>query len=1306
MSGQMALEELQLKIQEVLEEELWSNERPRLYGALTSKFSASVRDLGLQADSSADNRVSRTELMEFWQSLVQSLFSHQVFLQYTPELERFFVSLNLDDDSDWEDIKTVLDLMTETVINHDKDPSTECRYVTLMEILTTYGPNWNISQQVQRVWEAQDQYLDPSVSSEEFRQNAYVMLMLLTWVPGSVGLRQACSIPGEESIDEDEVPLAVESVFDQIRSNPLPRHDAIHRILNHLETEDNATIAISSTVDESRFHESSRRCHGIGKTTIAAMMASSPQVQADYDVLWLRLKHWSGDEGTLTYEHYVEYLNALCEQLDLERDWSQPMRILGERALQKKREEEKMFLLKTEMAHLLRDKTSDLLLILDDVRNDQEIEWFRFLEQQSLIVTTQSHSLSVTWTFDVELLTEEEALELFLTEADYPPDVTLGSSVEAKSVVQRCGYHPLTIRMVARWFALKKATAGLVKALEELDQELRTCTAKLRHSHSHKANPQFILKEVMNLILSPVLTAGGHPTSLMKTCLSSMAVVFEQPVPREAVLLLWEALLQTEPLAIAELGDHLSPGKVRKRVRFILKAFTSLGLLADYEKDGEPYLEICLESQLDYAKSLAREIDFGVDETETAVRWHKAFVAAYLAKEADIEAEGLGDLCRKYAIEKLVLHMIRAGKLKKAVKLLANDNFLVERFTTKDFEAGTRLHLEDCKELLNAMESDGDWGKDPFETVASIYIKVVAFIIFEAQGQDDEQIHQAGVAVHEFCFALAEHGYSPEAVSQYKSALKLVPKRSPISFVLLYGLGALNLVCNDHTNALKNLNECLKGMVQNEATTGMLYSEALLLKGDALMAQCDYEEALQFYDDSINALLADSINNRVEIGIAIYRKGMLHFARGEQDEATRVLGDAIALKLKIGESSANLATAYYFIGHLFAEQKRNSEAMDSFEKALRVMKENIDEVDNADVYLTTGKLCELRDDIDGCLDAFDLALKEIREVPRMEMDRALHDLRTIASVSASLGDCVGALPIFDEGLDLAEDRPHSLERASLLFDLASCESKQGDYKDSVNHLKKSLKIRRDKLGVSGVVIQTLEKIGATYKAMEQPDEALSYYTEALDASEIMYGEDNEKVASLLYLLGDIKESTNDNLEALANYEECLEMRRRNLEITSVLIAETLERIAPLYMQQGNYETTYLCYAEALDIRQASSKPDDPALAETFYRIGMAARKRGDCERALHFLLDALHIWEKHEQQRQMCEALLEVGHVHRQVTDHESARGCYEKCLEIVYENYGKSDNMASDILLALGQLHRNNGAVVQALECFEKGKF
>ena len=443
-----------------------------------------------------------------------------------------------------------------------------------------------------------------------------------------------------------------------------------------------------------------------------------------------------------------------------------------------------------------------------------------------------------------------------------------------------------------------------------------------------------------------------------------------------------------------------------------------------------------------------------------------------------------------------------------------------------------------------------------------------------------------------------------------------------------------------------------------------------------------------------------------ESGRVLCRKGKLHRARGELDDALRVLDDSITLKIKIGESSADLASALYFVGDIYAERKQRPEAITNFDKALCAMKENSDEVDRTDVYLTMGRLCELHDDIDGCLEAFGTALDEIRAFPRMGMDRAAFDLRTIARVYACHGDSVGALPIFQESLTLTQDRPGSLERAYTLFDMGSCGLQRGEFEGAAIYFKQSLVIRKEKLGAGEELIQTLEKLGMAHKLMGQNDEALLFCNEALDMTEITYGEDNEKVAEALYALGDLKESMGDHVEALANFGECLEVRRRHLDQRCIEIADTLERIGSIHCMQSSYQKAYHCYAEALDVRQAISEPDDPVLGDSFHCIGVVARKRGDFDRALHFLLDALHIRKEREQPRQMCETLFEIGHVHRYLMDPESALECFEKCLDLLHQHYGETDKMVGDVLLSLGHVHRYFGKTEKALECYEEGNY
>ena len=1272
----------------------------------SDEMSFSIRDLDHDA-TAEETTSSKLDMLQAWQHLVKELFDHEVFLQYVPALEKLFYQVSFFDESLWHAVKAIVDALAECVDNSEKGACTECRYITLMEVLSSFGSHWELSHNCEDVWTSMGRKPNLDSTPTQFRRDAYDFLMSLEWVPNSKSLAEVCGVQGEDDVGEHEAPRVVQSIFGQIRSTPLPRHDCIHRLLNRLNEETSATIAISSPLEDAVYRKSSRSGQGLGKTTLAAMVTSHPSVRSTFCVLWLRLNRTNLDGGGMNYRQYISYLDSLCEQLEQTPDWPRPMIGMEEKSLQEKREEEKMFQVKREMAKIIGDIGKRVLMVLDDVYDDQEIEWFWFSDRQSLLVTTTSSSLSVDWTLELDTLSEEEALELFLTEADYPPSHVLRTSIEAKSIVHRCGYHPLTIRTAARWFRLKQVTAGVVKGLEELNSELSACTSKLRHSRksSSAISPAKILVEVMNLMLSPVLAAGGRPTTLMKLCLSSMAVVFENEIPLEAVHLLWGHLLRTEADAIHELGDNLTINQLRKRVRFISEALTSLGLLSITEKDDISHVEIHHEMQSVFAYTLAREMQFGSSQAETIARWHEAFASAYLAKKVESDRDGVEDNCRGYALEKLLYHMLKSGMFQKVAVLLRDERFLRERLDFMGPERGAITHIEDSKRLRDAMEADESINADPTEVMVSIVVTVGSYLVSYAEDANDDQAMEAAKALYLIGTILAQEGALSDALSQFKAALKMVPKISSISGFVLYSISTVYLARNDNEKGLKNIKECLKVM-KEAGETNALYAEALLLKGDALMTNNDYKGAMEHYDYALEKLYSHSANNRVEIGIALGRKGRLYQVMGDLDAAFNIMDECVKWKLKLNEDSRDLATVYNFLGDICFEKDRREDALDYYDKAYRIFEFHKNETDPTDLHIINGKVDALNGYPTGCRESFELAQESMRERRRTMMERTAYDYRFIARTYMENDDFANALNAFSECLEqTADQRDDSLERSSALFDMGQMHLRRKETEMALQCLQQSLKIRILKVGESGIVISTLEEIGKLHMAVKENAEALSFFTKALELSERVHGVNSERVAVALYNLASVKAETNDNVEALAMFGECLDIRRRTLNANDPLLADALEALGKMHMKQGKYDKSYQCFIEALDSRQASMGDSHPSLAETLHLLGVVARKGGDCERALHFLLDALHIRKSFEDQGDTVATLLEIGHVHRQLGDAASALGCYEKCIEILQDNFGKSDPRLGDVFLPLGHAKRDLGFIDEALKAYERGK-
>ena len=1279
----------------------------------------SIRDL--DHDVGAAMAVSnKLEMLEEWQHLVKTLDEHKVYLQFVPALDKvYFAVMESFEEPDWKLGRVLVDAMIEAVEHSDKGVSAECRYLTVMEILSSLTYDWEFSREAEDVFRDFDREPNLDATPEEFRKDAYHLLMTLDWVPNSQALVDICGIQDDET-GEQNAPKAVQSIFNQIRAAPLPRQDCIHRLLNRLTETPSATIAISSPLEDAMYRKSSKSGQGLGKTTLAAMVTSHPTVRVQFCVLWLRLNRTDLDVGPgMTYKQYIGYLDLLCEQIGVRPEWPRPILGSEEKPLQEKREEERMFQVKRDMARYIAEIDKNVLMVLDDVYDDQEIEWFWFSDRQSLLVTTTSSTLGVDWTLELETLSEDEALQLFLTEADYPSDHVLSTSIEAKNIVHRCGYHPLTIRTVARWFRLKQVTAGVVKGLEELHQELSACTAKLKHARkaSSVISPAKILVEVMNLMLSPVLAAGGQPTTLMKLCLSSMVVVFRDEIPVEGAHLLWGHLLRTEPDAIHELGDSLTVNQIKRRVRFISEALTSLGLLSVTEKEGIPYMEIHHELQRVYAVNLSREMQFGSNQNESIRRWHEAFASAYLAKKVESDRDGAEDHCRNYALENLLYHMLKSGMYQKTAVLLRDERFLCERLDFLGCDKGATVHIEDCKRLKDTMEADNSVSADPAEVMVDIIDTVGTHIAAYAQRSvDEDDAEEAAEALHLIGLTLAQEGCLPQAIKNFKAALKLVPKVSSLAGTLLYSLSQAHLDRDDNEKGLKSLKECLKVMKET-GEANALYAEALMLKGDALMTDCEYKDAMEHYDYALEKLYSHSANHRVEIGIALGRKGRLYQVMGDYDGAINILEECVKWKQKLNEDSCDLATVYNFLGDIFVVKDRKDEALQYYDKAYRMFELHRSDADPVDIHIINGKVDALNGDLEGCHDNFDLAMSVMAEKKRFSMERTAYDFRWIARTYLENADYARAVTAFNECLEETNDRrDDSLERAAAMFDMGKMHIRRNETEPGLLWWQESLKIRIQKVGESGIVIATLEEIGKLHLSVGEKDEALKFYTKALEVTERVYGDNGEKAADALFGLAEVKTEADDLVEALAMYEECLDIRRRTLRPTDPQIADVLEGLGKIHIKQSKFDKAYHFFIEALDARQSSMSDTDPALGTTLHYLGHVARKAGDCERALHFLLDALHIRKAFEDQTDTVATLLEIGHVHRHSRDPDSALGCYVKCVEIVMDNFGKSDALMGDVSIPLGHAKKDLCALAEddakaplreeAIKAYEKGVY
>lgn len=1238
------------------------------------------------------------ELLIAWQGLVETLFTQKKFLQYAPSLENCIAQLSDLEPADLKRLRDLVQLMTHTVENHSRHECTELRYVTLLEIVLSYNADWRPSPNINELWAELELQVESECEAVDFRRAAYKVLVQLPWMPPSSGLFLACGYDVSETISE-VLPDHVRSQFDQIYASPILRADRVHQILECLQEDEAFTITITYVPDEGTFNESNG--DGIGKTTLAALLASHPTITQNFDVLWVNLD----DKEPLDYDKYIKCLEELCQQIGVTPNWPDRIPRLEDPPLRTIRDLEHMNRAKDGITKLLEAMDQNIVVVMDGIQDEQEFAWFHFLESQSSIVVSKSNCIpGTTYTVEMEGLGESEAFELFASESSNDPDHPVFRTVEAKAVMELCAYHALIIRTAAHWFKMKQVTAGISKGLEELLLELSV----LRNNKAAKGDTFKILSEVMNLMLSPTTRKGSAPSKVLKLCLASTSVVFGlHKVPLDSVLALWSQVLTTHGDTTAEMGENPNRHELSKKVWFIAEAFIHLGLFSFSEEEGVILVRVHHDLYVKYGISTIPELTEGTIQ-ETEARWHSSFVTGYNARLRVIkDSEGeLKDISRTYVLCHIIKHMISCKAIPKVLDMLKDDRFCRERLTKFGWVSGARMQVDDCRLLASkALESKSASEAETQKVVLACLKKMSVILSEEPDLADDTRVERAK-ALHLIGFTQAENIGFNEALTSYKNAMQLLPHPShSFNGIIMYSQAVVHLIRNDYDKALKKLKGCAKFLKDHPSDENIqlegLPAEIALLRGDALAGACDYVSAETSYEDAL-ALIEQA--SKVDIGTVLYRRARLHQTMGELTQAIAALTECVNWKLDNSErTSRNLAHAYSAAGDIYFEFHEDEKAVRQYMSALETLSDlEIGEGD-ADYHLLTGKVSLLSGNKDESKNFFDIFRQKIKDSPILFMDHSAYELRISGKMFLVREDFATAKEYLEEGVDLTMDRPESLERASILSELGECLFHLEQHKDAIVCLEETVKIRKAKLGDCELVLDSQITLGNLYKKLSMNQDCLDVSKEVMYLTEKLYRGDEAKAAGALFGVAEAYEVLGEYKEAVAMFEECRELLKRTLPKDHVDVAKVMQRLANLHERFGNLDSAYANYVRAFEISKANFEAEDPPLGELLFRLGTVCRKMEEFDKTRDYLQEALTIFKTNEMARETCLVLMELGSVYRLMKELDTAMMCYERCFTFVHDTKDDPDILDS-LYLGFGHARLSKKLWTGADECFESG--
>jgi tetratricopeptide (TPR) repeat protein len=799
----------------------------------------------------------------------------------------------------------------------------------------------------------------------------------------------------------------------------------------------------------------------------------------------------------------------------------------------------------------------------------------------------------------------------------------------------------------------------------------------------------------------------GSVSILFVICLSAMAVVFPERAPLDAVLLLWEQILRSEPHAIKELEIHgkasQAPDFLAKHSWFIAEGLTHMGVLSVVEENGSPWVSIHHKMYREFATFMAREMDLADTSEETVQAWNKEFVSIYFDKRIRGDTDNVADNSWEYAIEKLPSHMVLGRMFVMTETVLGEENFFQARIEALGWNRAIDVHIEDCMRLQRALESNANLGESAanLRGISSVFSRTAEMARTEAEGalgiSEASLIIEVSKALYKIGFALAENSYIEEAIALFEKAHFFLPQSKPLRVSILYGLSWAYLENDEADKAMKNIQASRKAM---DAIGGqhVLYREVHQLYGDTLVAQCEYSKAAAYFLETAEKWKGDAASCQIEFGMLLHKKGRLHHVMGEVKKARSTLNDCRDWKIDISECSKSLADTYSFLGDIYLELRQIADAKDHFESSASVLDIMKYDPESADHLLLAGKQLFLRNEFEDGLKTLGVARRIIDERPLLKMDQSAYDLRCIARAFQARKDLVNAVSVLKESLALTSSRPESLERSSILLELGNCQLDQGDFKQGLVSLEQSLEIRELKLGECMQVVEALNVIGGVHLTNGDYDDALKLFERVRDITERVSSDGAESIAGVLYSIGEAYDGKANFSEAALNFKRCVEVLKHDYSSDDPAIAKALQRLGDAMIKANDLEKAEKHYSEALRIRRLNF--NDNLVAETLRSLGVLSRLRGDIEGAQELLLDAIDIWKKHGDRTECGKTILEIGCCYRLDEQLEEATGIYNQALETLDEN----DNFRGTVYLALGHVCLSCGEDNEAVQHYERG--
>jgi tetratricopeptide (TPR) repeat protein len=491
-----------------------------------------------------------------------------------------------------------------------------------------------------------------------------------------------------------------------------------------------------------------------------------------------------------------------------------------------------------------------------------------------------------------------------------------------------------------------------------------------------------------------------------------------------------------------------------------------------------------------------------------------------------------------------------------------------------------------------------------------------------------------------------------------------------------------------------------------------LYAELFLLQGEVSDAKELLEEVVAIRSSllGVNHSSVSAILDKIsEID---YQSQSAAQSQCQQQNPNQLAADLEIKQAQVGKDHISVAGDLIVLGSSLFDDQEYEKALERYQEGLVIYRREYGDVNVITV--------ETIDMIIGCLQKLDryeeaekLCLESI-ETKKTLFDPEAYQVGDAIHTLASLYDKqrmdTQAIEKYKECLKIQRKTYGKYDPliAQTLNNLAAILDDLGQPEEAEPYYKEALEIYRHAYGSHHPdVALSLNNLAALLDDRGCYEEAKDLYQEALGITRVVFGDSSPEVASAVICLASVLKRLKLYSEAERYYDEALKLKIALTGLDTTLECASLhDQIGAMCQLQKKFKEAKLSFEKGLEIRVFQHGNDHLDIAQSLEKLASLSEESGNYNDALNYLQRALNLRVKHYGHRtspDVANVLVMLANINKKVRKFNESMQHYTEALGIYKGCNGSVHETVAETLCSMASLKRSTHHYEEAISLYDK---